>query len=201
MERDAAGLVMLGAGCCLWAALHSLLLDDALESRLPLALRRWRRLLYCLTALVSLSPLAWFTWRLRGPAVLVWPAWWVPALLDLAALALGAAAMRQYGGPLAFVGLKPAGRGGAGGAGLIRHGVLGWVRHPLYLSGLVLLWGRNLDAAGLVAAATLSAYLLAGTWLEERRLVARFGAEYLDYRRRVPAFLPWRRLAVRLRRP
>jgi protein-S-isoprenylcysteine O-methyltransferase Ste14 len=44
--------------------------------------------------------------------------------------------------------------------------------------------------AVLVTNAVLSAYLIIGTLLEEKRLVAEFGEEYRDYQEQVPMFLP-----------
>lgn len=70
------------------------------------------------------------------------------------------------------------------------------VRHPLMLGFLVtfwaaptLTWGRLLFAAG------MTAYILAGTWLEERDLLRDLGPGYAAYLRAVPRFLPlpWRR--------
>lgn len=37
-----------------------------------------------------------------------------------------------------------------------------------------------------------SVYLLIGALYEERRLADRYGDAYVEYRRRVPAFIPWR---------
>jgi protein-S-isoprenylcysteine O-methyltransferase Ste14 len=59
--------------------------------------------------------------------------------------------------------------------------------------------------AAVAAAAALAAarrgvfllYLLVGTWLEERKLLAEFGAAYARYRREVPALFPWRALGRR----
>ncbi len=71
-----------------------------------------------------------------------------------------------------------------------------YVRHPLYSAGFLLLWGRVDGEAALATALWLSAYLLIGTWLEERKLLQAYGAAYADCRARVPAFLPWRGRAI-----
>ncbi|GIK15313.1 MAG: hypothetical protein BroJett003_02770 [Planctomycetota bacterium] len=34
-------------------------------------------------------------------------------------------------------------------------------------------------------------YILFGTWIEERTLIAEHGERYLAYRRSVPALIPW----------
>jgi protein-S-isoprenylcysteine O-methyltransferase Ste14 len=67
-----------------------------------------------------------------------------------------------------------------------------YVRHPLYLAGFVILWGRVTGHFELATAIWGSAYLIVGARFEERRLLALYGQAYADYRRRVPAFVPWR---------
>lgn len=67
-----------------------------------------------------------------------------------------------------------------------------YVRHPLYTAGFLILWGRVTGEFDLATALWGSLYLLIGTWFEERRLVRLYGTEYVEYRRRVPAFFPWK---------
>lgn len=71
-----------------------------------------------------------------------------------------------------------------------------YVRHPLYTGGFFILWGRVTGETELATAVWASLYLLVGTWFEERRLLRLYGAEYAEYRRRVPAFIPWRGKAI-----
>jgi protein-S-isoprenylcysteine O-methyltransferase Ste14 len=69
-----------------------------------------------------------------------------------------------------------------------------WVRHPLYACILALFWIRpDMTADGLVLAILWSGWIVVGTILEERDLVAHFGDEYRRYQRRVPMLVPWRR--------
>jgi protein-S-isoprenylcysteine O-methyltransferase Ste14 len=65
------------------------------------------------------------------------------------------------------------------------------VRHPLYSAAFLVLWGLVEDHQSLATAVWGSVYLVIGTWAEERRLLRRYGQAYADYRRRVPAFVPW----------
>lgn len=68
-----------------------------------------------------------------------------------------------------------------------------WVRHPLYFFVLVLIWCcPNLTTDRLVFNLLFTAWIVLGTYLEERDLVAEFGASYLDYQSRVPMLLPWK---------
>ena len=73
-------------------------------------------------------------------------------------------------------------------------GILAHVRHPWYGGGLALLWGLpGLTDVSLVTRLILSAYLLIGARLEERKLIGLHGEAYRDYRCRVPMFFPWKR--------
>ena len=55
-------------------------------------------------------------------------------------------------------------------------------------------------APGLITAGVLSVYLVAGAFLEERKLVREFGEPYRAYRRRVSMFLPFKWIRGRLAR-
>jgi protein-S-isoprenylcysteine O-methyltransferase Ste14 len=69
-------------------------------------------------------------------------------------------------------------------------GVLGVVRHPWYVAVFILLWASDLNRSGIIVNLILSAYLVIGTLLEERKLVLEFGAKYQVYQRQVSMFIP-----------
>jgi len=67
------------------------------------------------------------------------------------------------------------------------------VRHPLYVGLAILFWATPTMTAGhLLFAAGMTAYMMLAVVFEERDLIAYFGHQYVEYRRRVPMFVPWR---------
>jgi protein-S-isoprenylcysteine O-methyltransferase Ste14 len=70
--------------------------------------------------------------------------------------------------------------------GLYKH-----VRHPLTSLLIVTLWAHASMTAGRLQWNLLfTAYALVGTFFEERDLIRKYGQSYLEYRNRVPAFIP-----------
>lgn len=71
-----------------------------------------------------------------------------------------------------------------------------WVRHPWYFLMLVMMWSRPLTDTWLLAAISMSLYLVIGSRIEERRLLRLHPGSYGDYCQRVPGLLPWRGRAL-----
>ena len=69
-------------------------------------------------------------------------------------------------------------------------GIYRYVRHPIYLGWLLILWSAPvMTITHLVLAAGMTMYMLAGIQLEERDLAAEL-PEYEQYKRKVPMLLP-----------
>ena len=72
-------------------------------------------------------------------------------------------------------------------------GLFKYVRHPLTSLLIVVLWSHESMTAGRFQWNLLfTAYALIGTFFEERDLIRKYGQSYLEYRNRVPAFIPLR---------
>ena len=75
----------------------------------------------------------------------------------------------------------------------IVRGPYRWVRHPLYFFCLLLIWScPNLSLDRMLYNVLWSTWILVGSVLEERDLVADFRQSYRDYQRKVPMLIPWR---------
>jgi methanethiol S-methyltransferase len=70
-----------------------------------------------------------------------------------------------------------------------------WVRHPLYLFSILLIWScPEMTSDRLFFNVLWTLWIYIGTFLEEKDLVASFGDAYRGYQRRVPRLIPARLL-------
>ena len=72
-------------------------------------------------------------------------------------------------------------------------GIHKFVRHPLYLGTFLFLIGLFLwfpYISNLITVSVIIIYTLIGIHFEERKLVEKFGADYIMYRQKVPMILP-----------
>jgi methanethiol S-methyltransferase len=82
---------------------------------------------------------------------------------------------------------------------LVVQGPFRYVRHPLYVLMIVILWATpNLTADRVLLNVLGTSWIIIGTRLEERDLVAEFGLAYRRYQRAVPRLIPGR-LLTRIR--
>jgi protein-S-isoprenylcysteine O-methyltransferase Ste14 len=121
----------------------------------------------------GISRYAFHALQLCGAALLLWTPWDLKEFVGL----------RQWERRRAGAGETPDRLFTGKGYGLVRH--------PLYLGCSMLLAFHHVQTRNSAAtAAAVVAYFYIGTFLEERRLLRKFGEEYRAYRRRVPRFLP-----------
>ncbi len=79
-------------------------------------------------------------------------------------------------------------------ASMVVRGPYTWVRHPLYLTTLLMIWSHpDLTADRLLFNVLFTAWIIAGTILEERDLVATYGDDYRSYQHAVPMLIPYRK--------
>lgn len=180
----------------LWGLVHSWLaslgVKDAVRQRFGERTSRLYRLAYNAFSVVTFAPILLLVGLLPDQVLYVVPSPWRYLMLagELAAVLCILLAVLQVDAA-SFIGLRQIVQGEQPSQ-LVTSGFYRWVRHPLYLFGLLILWltpamTRNL----LVAYFALTAYLIIGAVFEERKLLREFGAAYAEYRSRTPMLVPF----------
>jgi methanethiol S-methyltransferase len=72
-----------------------------------------------------------------------------------------------------------------------RNGLLGIVRHPMYLALIIYLWCQTHKISDIVGNTVLTIYIIIGTILEEKKLVLEYGDAYIKYQQEVPMLIPF----------
>lgn len=171
---------------------HSLLAGARRDRGILAATGRFHRIAYNLIAIVHLGiVLALGRWLAAGDPGLALPDWlnWISDAMIGLGLMLGVAALRSYRAA-PFVGVAQLRGESDDDEPLVVDGLHRRMRHPLYSALFLILWGLARSPLGLATAVWASLYLIAGSRVEERRLIARYGEAYRIYRGNTPAFLP-----------
>ena len=134
--------------------------------------------------------------RFNSDTLFAWSGYW--RILRYCLVGLGivlvAAGARHYS-MLQFLGFQQIRKESAHGAmtssgNCDGSGVLGLVRHSWYVAVFIFLWTSDLNVTAITVDLVLSAYLIVGALLEERKLVIEFGEEYRLYQDHVSMFIP-----------
>jgi protein-S-isoprenylcysteine O-methyltransferase Ste14 len=180
-----------------WAVLHSSLASLRVKRlarrRFGEGARCWYRFAFVLVAVLLLVPLVILMFLLPNRTLYVVPSPW--RWLMIAGQATAFAGMVwtvRATDATDFVGLRQLRGGGATfEPHLVRRGLYRWVRHPMYTTSLLVMWLVPTMSSNLLALfASMSVYFVVGSYHEEKLLLHQFGAEYEDYRRRVPRLIP-----------
>jgi len=134
-----------------------------------------------LLGLACLSARSWFVDSARPGQLLSW----IVLALSAGVAVVAGRHLRRGGRPER--GIEPT-------TVLVTDGVYRYLRHPLYLSLLLLAAGIWLKSVSWVSTGVAAATFLAiGQTIrtEENELMAQFGEAYSEYRARVKAILPW----------
>lgn len=191
-EGSAAGAVALDVGLfTVFALHHSLLARSTFKRRIQRlvdpALERsiytWSASLLFFIVCAWWQPVPGTLYEWQGAAAL--PAYGVQ-LLGLATAVRSSARLDV----LDLAGVRSVLRSDAAGAHrapqLVTTGLYAFVRHPLYLGWVLLVFGApHMTMTRFLFAAVSTAYLVIATPFEERSLVHAFGAEYRRYQQRV----------------
>ena len=182
----------------LYCALHSLTASNQMKSRLrdrfgPEA-DRWYRLSYNILAGISFLPIVWLLAILPDKPLYTIPLPWM--LLTTVGQVTGAVIIVVGIGQtdaFTFMGIRqllPQDHSQEG-AGFVNTGLYGWVRHPLYTGGLIIIWlAPSMTINLLTLFIILTIYFIVGARFEEERFVEEYGEAYRRYQQLVPLLLP-----------
>jgi methanethiol S-methyltransferase len=188
----------------LWIAfgvLHSVLATSAVKQKMQRWLRAgggYYQFGYSAFAAVSLASVLLFQFKMQSWLLFTLPVWvkWIVWLPLLAGVGIMAVVIRKYffslSGVNVFFKKRPP-------AALERGGLYHYVRHPLYAGTFLFIWSLFLMVPylnNLLACIIITVYTITGVRLEEKKLVARFGEQYVNYKKQVPMIIPWKRGAI-----
>jgi methanethiol S-methyltransferase len=75
---------------------------------------------------------------------------------------------------------------------LVTGGLYGYIRHPLYTTGMLIIWFVPIMTVNvLIIDTALTVYIVIGALFEERKLRREFGQAYSDYASVTPMFIPF----------
>jgi protein-S-isoprenylcysteine O-methyltransferase Ste14 len=207
LKTSVWGHILLGITLVLWCVLHSAMISTsaiALAHKMFGRYFKFYRLIYNAISVLTLLPIIVLMFSISSIRIFEWT-----GLLRIfqAALVSGGlfflvAGAKNYDG-LQFIGvrqimLQKHQKGLTESGRLHTEGILRVTRHPWYLSGLFVLWARDLDSVSLLVNGVFSAYLILGAMLEEQKLVQEFGQEYIDYQSRVSMLFPCKWIKTKL---
>jgi len=200
MNRD--HWILLG-GWIGFALLHSVLAAPGVKAPIQRAMGRYSRyytLSYSGVATISLAGI--LAWQYTIPSPVLGP---FPILKYVAGLIAGVPGLWLMGICIRKYFFQLSGISALYGEEqrpeLVISGVHRYIRHPLYLGTLLVVWGLFLFfplLSNLLAVVVITLYTVIGSWLEERKLLRTFGVAYEDYQRQTPMLIPRLRDSWRL---
>jgi methanethiol S-methyltransferase len=191
-------IALLWAGYC---ALHSYLISVRFTNFVIRLLKNYYafyRLFYILISLILLIPLINFTSHIDTNVIITYtpPLSFIRYVLIYGSLLMFFWAFFFNYDSLSFFGIRqmlnfrkenkinPS-------DAIKRNGLLGIMRHPMYLALIIYLWCQNFRVVDIVVNTVLTIYVIIGTKLEERKLVLEFGDAYIKYQQEVPMLIPF----------
>ena len=189
--------------CAMHSALISTTLTNFVKQKTGNAYRFYR-LFYNIFSIVTLVPVILYTLSIKQQPFFVWDGYLLPIKYILIATGiiffiLGGQrySFSQFSGIRQIregIDQKLINKTGK----LSSSGILGAVRHPFYAGMFPLIWARDLDITFFTVNIILSAYLIIGSVLEERKLVLEFGDTYREYQQKVSMLFPLKFIKAKL---
>ena len=194
-------------GWVLWCSLHSILISvtatEYLKKRLGSGFR-FHRLFYSVFSLATLLPLMYYSNSIRPDPFFRWDGYLVvvQCALILTGSYLFVAGARHYSfSELLGIRQIEAGRKestSSDGDTFAVSGIHSIIRHPWYLAGILIVWAQDLSFFVILNNIVISIYFIIGSFLEERKMMRKFGERYRDYQRTVSMLVPCHWLKTRI---
>jgi methanethiol S-methyltransferase len=186
----------------LWAAycaLHSFLISIQFTKLITRLLKNYYafyRLFYVVLSVILLIPLLKYSGNPDNQILITYP---MPLNIVRQILVSGSLIMFWWAfffnyDSLSFFGIRQIlnfGKKNNSSDEIRKNGLLGVIRHPMYLALIVFLWCRIFSVTDLVVNTLLTIYVFIGTYLEEKKLVLEFGDSYIRYQQEVPILIPF----------
>jgi protein-S-isoprenylcysteine O-methyltransferase Ste14 len=181
----------------IWALLHSVLASLKVKTwaskHLGERVKRWYRLFFVITAVITLFPLL-LLYYLQPDEILYvvvapW-SWLMVAGQGVSILALVVATWQS--GLFQFIGISQMLANPEYFTGqLVTQGIFRYVRHPLYLFSMLFMWlSPRMTQNQLVLYGMVTLYFIFGSIHEDQILADEFGEDYARYKEQVPRFIP-----------
>jgi methanethiol S-methyltransferase len=197
-------IILMWSGYC---ALHSYLISIGFTKLMNRLLKKYYafyRLFYILISLFLLIPLINYTGQLDDKVIIVYGHYLniLRHILIYSSLMMFFWAFFFDYDSLSFFGIrqilnfgktneiKPSNE-------IKKSGLLGMMRHPMYLALIIYLWCQTSKMADIVVNFVLTVYIIIGTILEEKKLVLEFGETYIQYQKEVPMIIPFTKVKAK----
>jgi protein-S-isoprenylcysteine O-methyltransferase Ste14 len=179
----------------MYCIIHSLLAENTVKNFIQKFMGvtlKYYRPLYSVFAFVTLVLLLWFQFSIESPWLFAVPIYiYLPGIIaGLTGLSIMIFCINKYFYEMS--GLQAIQNSQEKNT-LQQSGLHKYVRHPLYFGTLLFIYGLFIIfplTSNLIAVAIITAYVLLGIRLEERKLKVQFGESYIEYTKKVPQLIP-----------
>jgi protein-S-isoprenylcysteine O-methyltransferase Ste14 len=177
--------ILLVLGWVVYLTLHSVLASPGIKKRYAF---KGYRIAYTVFSVAGLLALLFYNGSISSAPFFLsaGPPRYISLVLTTFGVMIIQASFRQYSFR-GFVGL------GNEPAVISREGILKHVRHPIYAGTILVIAGFFLfipNLPTLISCLCMLLYMPIGIMLEERKLIAMYGNDYVEYMRQVPALFP-----------
>ncbi|MEP6597550.1 MAG: isoprenylcysteine carboxylmethyltransferase family protein [Ginsengibacter sp.] len=179
----------------MYCLIHSLFAENKVKNYIQTFMKKrfkYYRPLYSIFAFITLALILWFHFSIKSPRLFGKTIFaYLPGIIaGFTGLSIMLICINKYFYEMS--GLQAIQSSQAKNT-LQQTGIHKCVRHPLYLGTLLFIWGLFLVFPlmnNIIAAATITTYVLIGIKLEEKKLKLQFGESYIEYAKKIPKLIP-----------